>query len=190
MNVSEKELFIKSICELLIRYPKVKLELDLEHKDFWLYSKGEPVVDLKKFIKSNIYKGLIKTLTENQMIDILMNTNWDNAPKFRLKNIEADNYTGVGSGMKYDQGKLRFDLIPPELTEGIAEVLTYGAEKYAPNSWQTVPNGTARYLGATHRHLNLWQQGEKLDRESQLHHLKHAITNLWFLIHLEENDEQ
>lgn len=42
------------------------------------------------------------------------------------------------NGLKYDDGKPRLDLVPPEAVMALGRVLTYGAEKYAPNSWRGV----------------------------------------------------
>lgn len=50
-----------------------------------------------------------------------------------------------GTGMKYDNGKLLMTLISPQLWMELAEVLTFGAEKYEPNSWQSVPDAKRRY---------------------------------------------
>lgn len=86
-------------------------------------------------------------------------------------------------GLKYDDGKLRYSLIPPILLSSVAEVLTFGAAKYAPNSWQTVPNGPERYLDALYRHLEQFRNGEALDPESGLPHLAHVATNVAFLLH-------
>ena len=91
-----------------------------------------------------------------------------------------------GAGLKYDAGKLRYSLIPPEALRGLAEVLTFGAEKYEPNSWQEVENAEERYLDALIRHIEAYRSGEALDPESGLHHLKHAACNVAFLIHFAE----
>ena len=82
--------------------------------------------------------------------------------------------------LKADQGKLRYDLIPLEVLEGLAEVLTHGALKYKENSWQGIEKH--RYVAAAFRHFMAWLRGEKLDPDSGLHHLKHAIMNLAFLL--------
>lgn len=82
---------------------------------------------------------------------------------------------------KYDKGKLRYDLIPPEMLEGIAEVLTYGANKYGDNNWQELEDFNNRYYAALERHLQAWRKGEDFDEESSLHHLAHAATNALFL---------
>ena len=93
-----------------------------------------------------------------------------------------------GSGLKYDAGKPRYSLIPPEAMRGVAEVLTFGAEKYEPNSWQKVEHAEERYLDALMRHIEAYRSGEQLDPESGLHHLKHAACNIAFLIHFTERD--
>lgn len=84
-------------------------------------------------------------------------------------------------GMKFDNGKLLYSLIPPETLQALAEVLTYGANKYAPNNWQLVENGETRYLDALFRHLEAFRSGETHDPESGLHHLAHVLTNVAFL---------
>jgi len=88
--------------------------------------------------------------------------------------------------MKFDAGKLRYGLIPPQALKGLAEVLTYGAKKYKPNNWQKAED-TTRYVDALYRHLEAWRAGEKVDEESGLHHLKHALTNISFLLYFEDN---
>ena len=94
------------------------------------------------------------------------------------------------AGLKYDTGKLMFSLIPPETTRALAQVLTFGANKYAPNNWQLVENGKDRYLDALLRHLDAYRSGESLDPESGLSHLSHALTNIAFLHYLDLKDSQ
>lgn len=90
-------------------------------------------------------------------------------------------------GRKFDQGKLRYGLIPVEATEALAQVLTYGANKYAPNNWQKVEPFKERYTDALYRHLEAWRAGESVDPESGLSHLAHAMCNIAFLIWEEEH---
>jgi len=89
---------------------------------------------------------------------------------------------------KFDKGKLQFRLITPRSKKALAEVLTFGAEKYGANSWQGVPNGKERYYDALLRHLNAWELGEDIDSESGLHHLAHAMANIMFLYELHTKD--
>jgi len=82
--------------------------------------------------------------------------------------------------MKYDEGKLRYDLIPPEILEELARAYTYGANKYEANSWQHVD--PQRYYAALMRHLITWRYGKTYDRESNIHHLTHALWNVGTLL--------
>jgi len=86
------------------------------------------------------------------------------------------------TGRKNDEGKLRMDLLPFESLEKVAEVLTYGAEKYADNNWKFVPDAVQRYEAALLRHLSAYKKGEQRDQESGLSHLAHLATNALFLL--------
>ncbi len=88
-------------------------------------------------------------------------------------------------GQKFDSGKLRYSLIPPVALKALADVLTFGAEKYEAHGWMHVPNAKERYTDALFRHLEAWRSGEKFDPESKRPHLWHVITNVAFLIYLE-----
>jgi len=88
-----------------------------------------------------------------------------------------------GTGMKYDGGKPRWSLMMrglPNFLEGIAKVLTFGANKYAADSWKGVPEGYERYRDALYRHLNAIERGEKIDPESGLPHWHHVGCNAGF----------
>lgn len=86
------------------------------------------------------------------------------------------------AGLKYDSGKPRLDLVPPEAVMALGYVLTYGAEKYAPNSWRGVE--PERYIAALLRHLMAYQAGETRDPESEMPHMWHVLTNAAFLVAL------
>ena len=91
-------------------------------------------------------------------------------------------------GMKYDAGKPRMDLLVngcPNALEQVGTVLTFGAQKYAAHSWQTVPGGDERYLAALLRHLTALGKGEQNDPESGLSHLAHVACNALFILELE-----
>lgn len=98
--------------------------------------------------------------------------------------IAKDNIIVMEQFMKFDSNKPRYDLIPPSATHALADVLTYGARKYKPNNWR---NGDIdRYIAATMRHFEAYRAGETHDNESNRPHLWHALTNLAFLIELDE----
>lgn len=97
-----------------------------------------------------------------------------------------DEKLAAGISPKHDAGKLKYSLVPPVAIKAMADVLTFGATKYAPNSWQGVENAEERYTDALYRHLEGYRSGEALDEDSQKSHLAHAITNIAFLLHFEE----
>lgn len=90
-------------------------------------------------------------------------------------------------GLKDRIGKIRVELVTPNSILGMAEVLTYGAKKYKPNSWQNIDEPLDTHYAALLRHLLQWRNGEKFDKDSGLRHLKHILTNAMFLLDHEEN---
>lgn len=100
-------------------------------------------------------------------------------------NDQLNNYHGA----KFDKGKARFDLILPEFTESIAEVLEFGARKYAAHSWKTVPDAKERYYSAMMRHITAHRKGERYDPETGLLHLAHAACSMYFITQLELEEE-
>ncbi len=90
---------------------------------------------------------------------------------------------------KFDGGKIRMELLPPEFTRGVASVLTFGAKKYAAGNW-AIGEGFewSRLYGAAQRHMTAWASGEDNDPETGLSHLYHAGCMLAFLsAHVERN---
>ena len=84
-------------------------------------------------------------------------------------------------GVKHDSGKPDMSLLPaPALTQ-IAEVLTFGANKYDKHNWRKGMEWS-RISAAAMRHLVAWNEGEDLDPESRLNHLAHAACCLTFLL--------
>jgi hypothetical protein len=93
-------------------------------------------------------------------------------------------------GKKDDSGKLKYHLIPWQVLEGLASVLTFGAKKYAPDNWKILVDPEERYEDAMWRHIMEYKKGNRLDKDSKMPHLWHAITNLAFLIYFDEQSER
>jgi hypothetical protein len=93
--------------------------------------------------------------------------------------------TPVTEGVKFDAGKPRYELLPPELMEGVAEILTFGAKKYADRNWELGMHWS-RPFGALMRHMWAWWGGEQVDKETGKSHLWHAGCCLAFLIAYEQ----
>lgn len=85
-------------------------------------------------------------------------------------------------GVKYDNDKPQWTLLPFKSVTQVVEVLTYGAKKYAPDNWKKVPNARQRYTDAAFRHITAYVGGEKNDSETGYNHLSHAICCLLYLL--------
>ena len=87
----------------------------------------------------------------------------------------------MSEGRKDDQGKLRYDLLPPDALEALVEIFTDGAAKYGEYNWS---QGMAwsRPFAAAQRHLWAWWAHQDMDQESGRSHLAHAAVNLLFLL--------
>ena len=59
----------------------------------------------------------------------------------------------------------------------VTHVGTYGAIKYTPDGWRTVPDGVERYSEAMMRHWLDESQGIKCDAESNMLHAAHLAWN-------------
>ena len=72
------------------------------------------------------------------------------------------------------------DLLDPVALEGLAEVLTFGAQKYAAHNWRKgIVN--SRLIAAMLRHLFAIMRGEDIDPESGLPHIDHLGCCWMFL---------
>lgn len=90
---------------------------------------------------------------------------------------------GEVEGVKYDDDKLDWTLVPFEALSGTVRVLQYGARKYSRGNWKRVADAKARYLKAALRHLLAASDGVEFDAESGLDHVDHAIASLIFHKH-------
>lgn len=87
-----------------------------------------------------------------------------------------DNKSG---GTKHDDNKTRLDLLSPLWINGVGDVLTFGAKKYADNNWRKGIS-QSRLLGACLRHVFAYLRGQNQDPETRLSHLYHASCCLMF----------
>ena len=95
------------------------------------------------------------------------------------KIIDEDNIPVVVNqytpeGVKYDEGKPRFSLIPVEPLTEVAKVFTLGAEKYHADNWRKGMDWD-RVFSAMMRHAYAWWGGETNDPKDGQHHLSSVI---------------
>lgn len=102
--------------------------------------------------------------------------------KFQVRERPESDPTGRTAkdpGAKLDNGKIMGGLLADfslALT-AVAEVGTYGANKYTRCGWESVPNGIQRYGDAKWRHL-LKGATQPIDQESGLMHKAHEAWNV------------
>jgi len=98
----------------------------------------------------------------------------------KTKNVEKETNNGRGSGMRFNEGKLRYDLVQGEAHKDMVEVLTMGASKYADRNWENGMNWSI-VIGSMKRHIAAIERGEDYDPESGLLHAAHVQCNAHFL---------
>lgn len=91
--------------------------------------------------------------------------------------------------VKHDEGKPRYDLIPPFALDLVAQVMTYGATKYGERNWEKGLK-PERLFAALMRHSWAWMRGETIDPETNLPHLAHAAASVMMLIDTLEKEWQ
>ena len=82
---------------------------------------------------------------------------------------------------KKDAGKPRMELLDPLALTQLAEVLTFGAQKYEADGWRKGIEWS-RTVGALLRHTTKFMSGETYDEETGLHHMAHVMCNAMFLV--------
>ncbi|KKN68954.1 hypothetical protein LCGC14_0446390 [marine sediment metagenome] len=85
---------------------------------------------------------------------------------------------------KNDGDKLRYDLIPADALEQVADLFTLGARKYGDRNWEQGFNYT-RVYAAMMRHLQAWYMGEDYDSEDGQHHLAPVAWGALVLLHFQ-----
>lgn len=88
--------------------------------------------------------------------------------------------TGRGTGLRFNQGKLRYDLVEPRAFEDFVQVLTDGANKYYDRNWESGLSWSS-VLASLKRHIAAIEKGEDFDPESGRLHIAHAACNVHFL---------
>lgn len=78
--------------------------------------------------------------------------------------------------LRYDAGKLRWDLLPAEFEE-VIKVYTVGAAKYADRNWEKGMSW-GRVVGSLFRHVwKFYFRKETIDEETGCHHMALAAWN-------------
>lgn len=85
----------------------------------------------------------------------------------------------LGTGLRFNNDKLRYDLLNPFATEGLVEVLTSGARVYQDHNWEYGMSWST-VIASMKRHLAAIEKGEDRDISGNLH-IDHVQANAHFL---------
>ena len=145
-----------------------------ERHDFWqkVILNRDFKIFFEKYPKEN--KEIYVENVDGQNVT----TEWNG---FTLNKIE------IKESLKYDNEKLRWDLLPLEDIEDVVKVYTEGAKKYVPNSWQNLTDGYNRYKAAMFRHLLEYEKGNTIDEETGCKHLSQVVWNAIAMLHVSKN---
>lgn len=100
--------------------------------------------------------------------------------KIDSQNRELDILEAKHKGLRFNQGKKRFDLVHPWAHEQMVNVLTVGANKYAERNWEKGMTWS-NVIASLKRHLNAIEKGEDYDPETGELHAAHLACNAHFL---------
>ncbi len=105
--------------------------------------------------------------------------------------IDPNGIDQHAAGSKLDAGKIQAAVLADfsRALTAVAEVGTFGANKYTRGGWQSVPNGLERYTDALWRHL-LKEQIDTIDPDSELTHAAHMAWNALARLELILREEQ
>ena len=81
-----------------------------------------------------------------------------------------------GGGLRFNEGKLRYDLIPPEIMDALAAHYSAGARKYADRNWERGMSW-CKCFASMMRHSWAWMRGEDIDAETGSHHMVAVMWN-------------
>lgn len=103
-----------------------------------------------------------------------------------LNTTEGGNPDTAEGFVKLDSGKPRMSLVDPDFVKGLADILTFGAQKYEADNWKLLDRKELyRYKDALLRHMYAYLGGELTDEESGRPHLDCVAFNLMALRYFE-----
>lgn len=108
---------------------------------------------------------------------------------FENSNLES-------KALRFNQGKIQFNLIPWQWTFELGRIFTKGAEKYAPNNWKKSLNTPDHdqfvedRLGSLQRHLCESMKGVLIDAETGCYHMALVGWNALCIFYYQLNDNR
>ena len=114
-----------------------------------------------------------------------------NNPNNKIKTAKA---------LRYNDDKIRYDLLEPYAIQELAKVFSAGAKKYASWNWLNGGMDYSKMLASLKRHIAAFEMGEDFDPElskiagQPIHHLAQAAWNALGIVsyskYFPENDDR
>ena len=89
-------------------------------------------------------------------------------------------------GLRYNEGKPKWSLVPQSSLIPMVRVLEFGAKKYEAFNWMKGMS-VIEISESLKRHLDSFMEGEDNDQESGISHIGHIMCNALFLSWMMEN---
>ncbi len=104
----------------------------------------------------------------------------DEYHKDGVSEADPDGIDAHAPGAKLDAGKVQAGVLRDfsRALKAVAEVGTFGANKYSRGGWQSVSNGVERYGDAGFRHMLAREIEGEIDSDSSLMHRAHEAWNV------------
>lgn len=147
-------------------------ELKEEKENNWVWDYEEMIEENKTSVQ--------KKLDEIHSQPNDLNFNLEKLSGILIEEKDPSGKSPKEAGAKLDQGKNRLGLVLGAFSRALREVGkvgTFGANKYSPNGWISVPDAEERYTDAMLRHYIYEATGEEIDPESNLKHSAHFAWN-------------
>lgn len=156
------------------------------------YAKGTSISDeeSKKTIEADKFKegmyklgmAVINFMDEENKVRGIDGFTTPLAPNYTSSDLNKDKTAPKSphKGLRFNNGKKRFDLVHPWAHEQMVNVLTIGSEKYEERNWERGMSWTT-VIASLKRHLNAIESGEDYDPETKELHAAHLACNAHFL---------
>ena len=83
--------------------------------------------------------------------------------------------------------KVPLSKLPAVAVAHAAHAMMDGAEKYGAYNWRDKAVIASIYVDAAKRHIDNWNEGQRAAKDSEVHHLGHAIACLAIILDAEAN---
>ena len=86
-------------------------------------------------------------------------------------------------GLRFNEGKPRWSLVPQSALIPMVKVLEFGADKYGVGNWSKGLS-IRETCESLKRHLDAFMEGEDTDPESGISHIGHIQCNALFISYM------